>query len=956
MAVKERPNLLLIDGSNLAFRMFFALEMSNMRDAEGNPTWAVYGTIKALFDVIEQTKPTAIAVAFDLPSPTYRHEVFEEYKANRPDEMPDEMKPQWALIKEIFKKLHVPVLEEPGYEADDLIGIMAKKAERENMDVVILSGDKDLFQLVNEHISMATPKRGGGLEFYDPEKVLENMGVRPDQVPDYKGIAGDSSDNIPGIKGLGPKAATKLLGEYQTLEDIYENIESVGPPKTKEKLVEQEDSARLSKHIATIIVDEEGVESDLSLEHCHLTLPDTEELIEFLKSLQFNSILKRLPIILKPFNGGEIAKVDVGELPQTEANFRIKKNNNKWDNMDKDLKTIDKDSKFKAHLINTKADFTEFLTKLEKAEVFSLDLETTGINTLNCEIVGWAFAFKDDKDIPSYYIPVGHSTAEEKPLQQLEAQAVSEKLKPIIENQSKKVVYQNAKFELKILERYGINGHLNFFDTMLASYVDNPALKHGLKQQSKRVFNTQMTEIEDLIGTGKKQIKISEADLNLVKDYACADAYITFKLYNYYLKKLDNREIKLLEEIEFPIIRVLKDMENQGVSLDTEFLAKLSKDIHTKIEKIQKRVYELAKEEFNIASPKQLGVIMFEKLELPTVGKKKKTGSFSTDMNTLETLLHDYKLDPLDEEFVKLIIDFRIHSKLASTYIDNLPNLVAKEDNRLHSDFNQVVTTTGRLSSSNPNLQNIPIKSEYGRQIRKAFVAKDSSKILLSADYSQIELRVLAHMADEKALIDAFKNDQDIHARTAMEIFGLKEDEVTSDHRRVGKTLNFALIYMQGPFATAKQLDISMSEAKKFIDTYFKVFPKVKPFMDKTLEDARENEFTETLYGRRRYFRNLSSRNKILQKEEERQAFNAGIQGSAADIMKIAMIELDKKLKTYTDANLILQVHDEVIVECDKNNKDEIKELIVTTMANAAKLKVPLKVDIGEGINWLEAH
>ena len=952
MAVKEKQNLLLIDGSNLAFRMFFALEMSNLRDGDGNPTWAVYGTIKALFDVIEATKPTAIAVAFDLPQPTYRHEVFEEYKANRPDDMPDDLKPQWALIKETFRKLHVPVLEEAGYEADDLIGILAKKAERHDMDVVILSGDKDLFQLVNDRTSIAMPRRGGGLDFYDTAKVIEKMGVRPDQVPDYKGIAGDSSDNIPGVKGLGPKAAIKLLGEYQTLEGIYENIAAVLPPKTQEKLVEQEDGARLSKYIATIILEEDGLKEKLDLEACNLTLPDVDELIAFLKQLRFTSILRRLPIVLKPFNNGELVKVDVGELPEeTERTFNVRKNIDKWDSLDKEFKEVKDDKNFKPKSITTEKGLEDLVEKLTNLDAYSLDLETTGLNTLNCEIVGWALAHKEASDVNSYYIPVGHIQGE-----QLKADVVLNKLKTILEDESKKIIVQNAKFDLKILERYGVKIHQNFFDTMLASYVDNPSNKHGLKTQSKRVFDLKMTEIEDLIGTGKKQTLMSDAPIELVSDYACADAHITFKLHDHYLKKLDAREIKLLNEIEFPVISVLKDIENQGISLDVNFLSELSKDIHSKIDILQKRIFELAKEEFNIGSPNQLGVVMFEKLELPVVGKKKKTGSYSTDMSTLETLLHDYELSPENKEFIELIIEYRTHMKLASTYIDNLPALIAKEDNRLHSDFNQVVTTTGRLSSSNPNLQNIPIRSEYGRQIRKAFTAKDSSKVLLSADYSQIELRVLAHLADEKALIEAFNNDQDIHARTAMEIFGLKEDEVTSDHRRIGKTLNFALIYMQGPFATAKQLGISMSEAKKFIDTYFKVFPKVKPFMNKTIEDAHEHEYTETMFGRRRYFRNLNSNNKILQKEEERQAFNAGIQGSAADIMKMAMINLDKRLKAYDGANLILQVHYEIIVECDIGIKDEIKKIIVEEMSSATKLKVPLKVDIGEGNNWLEAH
>ncbi len=949
---KEKDTLLLIDGSNLAFRMFFALEMSNMRDAQGNPTWAVYGTLKALFDVIEQTKPSSIAVAFDLPHPTYRHELFEDYKANRPDEMPDEMKPQWNLIKECFRKLHVPVLEEAGFEADDLIGIMTQKASKENMKVVILSGDKDLFQLVDESTSIAMPRRGGGLDFYDPEKVIEKMGVTPRQVPDYKGIAGDSSDNIPGIKGLGPKAAIKLLGDYQNLEGIYENIDNVTPPKTKEKLIEQEDKARLSKHLATIIVEEEGVSPEnLDLEKCKLNLPDTDALISFLKSLQFNSILKRLPIVLKPFNQGELVKVDVGELNETNTQINRQKNTERWGNIDQSLKNIDTDKNFKANLIKDAADLDLLIKELEEQNLIAVDLETTGLNTLNCEIVGWAFAYKKQKEIKSFYIPCKHNQAKE----QIDPSLILEKLKPILEDESKKLLMQNAKFELKIFERLEIKIHNNFFDTMLASYIYNPANKHGLKQQAKRIFALQMTEIEDILGSGKKQINMADANLEQVTQYACADAYITYKLFDFYQDKLDAREIKILEEIEFPLVNILKNIENQGVSLDVAFLETLSKTIHAEIAVIEKRVFELAQEEFNIASPKQLGVIMFEKLELPTVGKKKKTGSYSTDMGTLETLLNDYELDPSHEEFIKLIIDFRTLSKLASTYIDNLPFLIAKEDNRLHSDFNQVATTTGRLSSSNPNLQNIPIKSAYGKEIRKAFKAKEN-KTLISADYSQIELRVLAHLADEQALIEAFQNDQDIHARTAMEIFDLKENEVSEEQRRIGKTLNFALIYMQGPFATAKQLGISMSEAKNFTNTYFKVFPKIKPFMDKTLNDARQNEFTETLFGRRRFFRNLNSGNKILQKEEERQAFNAGIQGTAADIMKIAMINIAKRLENYPQASLILQVHDEIIVETDLEIKDEIKAIIEEEMSQATALKVPLKVEAGEGANWLLAH
>lgn len=954
--VKTQPTLLLIDGSNLVFRMFFALEMSDLRDSQGNPTWAVYGTIKALFDAIEFAKPCSCAVAFDLPEPNFRHEAFEEYKANRPEEMPDDLQPQWPVTMEMFKKLHIPVLTEPGFEADDLIGIMAKKAEDNGYRVVILSGDKDLFQLINENISMAVPKRGGGLEIYDSQAVLEKMGVRPDQVPDYKGIAGDSSDNIPGVRGLGPKAATTLLAKYGSLEGIYENIDEVGPPKTKEKLVEQEDKARLSKHIATIITEETGVKDcDLSLEHCELTLPDVPELIDFLKEKEFNTILRRLPVVLKPFNGGEILKVDVGDLPQAPPpkSKPTKSQSIKQERQEK-LDTPLSDVSINPMLILDETSLNGLIKGLEKTDIYAIDLETDGLNTLNCNIVGWAISYsakKDPKDdeIKSFYIPVRHGE-----LKQLNPDFVKDKLRPILEDSKKKQIIQNAKFDQKIFKRIGIKTHNNFFDTMLASYIYNASDKHGLKQQSKRIFHLRMKEIDELIGTGKKQITIDQAPISDVAAYAATDAYITFKLYYYYDKKLEDREKEILNNIEFPLVEVLRDIELEGISLDSEFLAKLSKETHKKIKKIEKSIHEIAGEEFNIASPKQLSIILFDKLNFPTIGKKNKTGGYSTDMKTMETFLHEYELDKEQEKLIRGIIEYRMLTKLTSTYIDNLPSLVSKETGRLHSDFNQVVTATGRLSSSNPNLQNIPIRSEIGREIRKAFIAKDSKHKLISADYSQIELRVLAHMADEKALLDAFKNNEDIHKRTAMEIFGISEAEVDDEKRAIGKTLNFALIYMQGPFATAKQLDITMKEAKEFTQKYFKVFKKIKPFMDSTLEFAHEYEYVETIFGRRRYFQNINSPNKTLSKEEERQAFNAAIQGTAADIMKIAMINLHKKLAG-KKAKILLQVHDELILEVPDEEVEEVKEIVVKEMSSAAKLKVPLVVDAAAGNNWLEA-
>lgn len=948
----NHPTILLIDGSNLAFRMFFALEMSNLRDSQGNPTWAVYGTLKALFDAIEFAKPDHCAVAFDLPQPSFRHETFIDYKANRPDEMPDELKPQWPIIKEGFARFHIPVLEEPGFEADDLIGMMAKKAEAENYKVVILSGDKDLFQLVNENISIAVPQRGGGLEIFTPGHVFEKMGVKPVQVADYKAIAGDSSDNIPGVRGLGPKAATTLLAAYNDLDDIYKNIDKIGPPKTKEKLVEQEEQARLSKYLATIITDTAGIKTcDLNLEHCKLDMPDTDNLMTFLKSMEFNSILKRLPEVLKPFNNGNLA-----EIKNHQEQYRLNIEAAVVQNKLLAIETPLKDLVLKPILVQEENALNDLIAKLKTHTVYALDLETTGLNTLSCEVVGIAIAFSDQKvltsddDIQAYYIP-----SKQQGINHLSLEQILNSLRVIFEDDSKTQIIQNAKFEQKIFQRLGIKIHSNFFDTMLASYVANPAFKHGLKSQSKRVFFQRMTELEEIIGTGKKQITIDQADISVVVNYAAADALMTYKLYHHYLQALDSREQKLLKEIELPLVSVLKDIELAGISLDKPFLADLSKELNFKLNQIQKKVYEIAGLEFNLSSPRQLSGVIFEQLQIEPIGKKNKTGAYSTDSETLETLLYTEGISKKHKELIALIIEHRTLSKLCSTYVDNLPSLIAKEDNRLHSDFNQVVTATGRLSSSNPNLQNIPIKTDYGRKIRQAFIPISDEYLLLSADYSQIELRLLADLANEKALIEAFKHGEDVHRRTAMEVFAIAAEDVDEDKRRVGKTLNFALIYMQGPFATAKQLGIEMSEAKRFIEKYFAVFKNIKPYMDSVLKQAHENQYVETMFGRRRYFQNINSPNKILMKEEERQAFNAGLQGSAADIMKIAMINLDQELKKRkSKSRIILQVHDELVLEVYKPELEEIKELVADKMSNAVQLKVPFLVDVGVGKNWLE--
>jgi DNA polymerase-1 len=959
---QNKEKVLLIDGSNLAFRMFFALERTNLRNREGEPTWAIYGTLKALFDVVEIAQPTRVAIAFDLAGGSFRHESCDNYKANRPDEMPEELQVQWPLIKDAFAKFNIPILEEPGFEADDLIGIVAKEAEKQNQQVILLSGDKDMFQLVSNSVTVASPIRGGGLKFYGPQEVYDEMGVHPHQIIDYKAIAGDSSDNIPGVKGLGAKSAIKLLNDYDSLDGIYENLDEIKPPKTQEKLREQSDSARKSQFLATIIIEETKKDQAQNyLDEAKLNLPEVDSLVEFLKHFQFNSIIKRLPMILKPFNNGKLYKLttDIEEgVEYDNTSKATEPNADKWEVLDAELKQVN----LKPVIVNQLETFNDLLAKLKQVETYAIDLETDGLDTLNLNIVGFAIAFhapESEFEIASYYIPVGHQDLTYK---QLDLETVISGLKNVLEDSSRKMVMQNAKFEQEIFLSHGIAIHQNFFDTMLASYVFNPANKHGLKLQAARILALKMTEITELIGKGKKQITMDQVGVEASAAYAAADAYVTYRLYLHYLKALDKDAADLMNNIDVPLVKVLIEIERSGFNIDTEYLAKLSLELNEDLKNLEQVIYEKTAKTFNIASPKQLSEVLFDELKIdPGKARKNKSGYYSTDAKVLDSiLLNDDNSE--HHELISAIINYRELAKLLSTYIDNLPKLINKKTGRVHSDFNQVLTATGRLSSSNPNLQNIPIKTELGRKVRKGFIASDSEHVLISADYSQIELRILAHITEDPYLIEAFTKDLDIHSQTAALTMDKDLADIDEDMRRIGKTLNFALIYMQGAFATARQLGISNKEAKTFIENYFAAFKNVKPFMDETLDFARANHYVETIFNRRRYFRNINSRNKIISKEEERQAFNTVIQGAAADIVKLAMIKLQENLATKfaeraeLKPEIILQVHDEIILDVHQSVIEEVKDITKDTLENIYQLKVPLKVNLNHGNNWLEAH
>lgn len=947
--MSDTPNntIILIDTPNLAFRMFFAMERTNMRTTGGTPTWATYGCLKAIFDLLDKVKPKAIAAAYDCKEPTFRHKEYEEYKANRPDEMPEELQVQWPFIREGLEAFEIPIYELPGYEADDVIGTLAKKAADEGTNVLILTGDRDSFQLVNDKIKVLVPSKGE-LKEYGKQEVFDYWGIYPEQVIDFKSLAGDSSDNIPGIKGIGEKTAAKLLTEYGTLENIFKHSSDIQQKALKEKITNGEKSAYMSKRLATILTD---VPINIDLKDAHLNIPRLERLTSYLQKFEFNSFIKRLPTILSKFN--ENGSVDPGKLSSeiTSQIGQIKLFNSEEGNKENvdDLKTPD----INYEVIDSENSLEKYTEILANKNFICVDLETTSVDTMTCDIVGISLSYFDNenkeisksKDIRSIYIPTGHNEGK-----QLKKDLVIDKLKPILEDERKLKIAQNCKFEYKILKRNGLDLGENIYDTMLASYVQNPDEKHGLKDQTAKILGYKMTKIDELIGSGKKQLCMSEVSIEKVAPYACADANYTLELAKYYKKNLETTLRKVLEDIDNPTITVLAKMELNGVKLDIEFLKDLSDEIKKRVQELETSIFETAKEPFNINSPQQLGKILFDKLGMESEGKLTKSGQYATDADTLEKLSH------VDETgIVKNILEYRQLSKLISTYTDSLPEQINKETGHIHCDFNQTITSTGRLSSSNPNLQNIPIRSELGRKVRKAFISSFNDGLLLSADYSQIELRVLAHMTGDPVLLKAFKEGEDIHKRTAMEIFGVDEDKVTKEMRNHGKTLNFALIYQQGAFATARQLNIPQKEAQEFIDKYFASFKLVKPFFDDLLDHAREKGYVETIYGRRRYFKNLNARNKGLVREDERAACNAPLQGTAADIMKLAMIKVQKQLEEKKlKSKLILQVHDEIVLDVTHDEKNEIEKLVLSSMELGQPLKVPLVIDCAWGKNWYE--
>lgn len=892
----KKKRLFLIDGSALAYRSYFAFIRNPLINSKGENTSAVFGFTNSILKILREENPDFIAVVFDTKAPTFRHEMFKDYKSTRA-KMPSEMSEQLPRIREVAKSMNLPILEVEGFEADDLMGTLARRAKEKEMEVILVTGDKDFLQLVDEDVKVLNPRRGGEEpELLDRAGVEKKLGVPPEKVTEFLALMGDTSDNVPGVPGVGEKTALELIREFGSLEKVLKSAELVKRKNVQKGLKEHADLARLSKRLVTI---DTNVPFELELSRLKREDFDLPRLKELFKELEFTKLLQEIS----------------GMEKEEKVNYRI---------------------------IKSEKELEKLISELKKIGEFALDTETTNLNPIDAELVGISFSCKEKE---AYYVPVGHTDT----TSNLDLALVTENLKEILEDESIKKVGHNLKYDLEVLRRYEIELKGIGFDTMVASYLLNPSFRqHNLNYLALEHLDHKMIPISDLIGSGKKQKNFAQVPVDDACNYSCEDVDFTLRLKEIFGPKLSFLSLeKLFFEVELPLIEVLAEMEMVGVSIDVAHLQKLSKQLENQLEKLSLRIYDLAGKKFNINSPQQLSQVLFEDLKLPSVRKTAKRTGLSTDTGVLETLAKEHPLPGI-------LLEYRQLSKLKSTYIDALPRLVNRRTKRIHTSFNQTVTATGRLSSSDPNLQNIPIKTALGKQIRKAFIPGDKNFRILSADYSQVELRILAHFSGDHTLLNSFKKGEDIHNRTASEVFGIRIDRVTPEERAIAKTTNFAIIYGVSAYGLSQQTNMTVQEAAMFIDVYFKRYPRVKSYIDEMIELARKQGFVTTLLGRRRYIPEINSSNRQKREFAERTAINTPIQGSAADLIKVVMIDTAKKLKD-KKSKMILQVHDELVFEVHKDELVFVKEMVKDKMENTVDLEVPIKVDINVGENWLEA-
>jgi len=931
----DEKKLFLLDAFALIYRAYYSFISNPRISSKGFNTSAMFGFTNTLFDLINKENPTHIAVVFDPPSgdqKNFRVEQYAEYKANR-EAMPEDIARSIPYIKAIVEGFNIPALEVEGFEADDVIGTLAKKAAKKGYTVYMMTPDKDYGQLVEENIFMYKPARGGGdVEIMGVKEICEKYGIeRPDQVIDILGMMGDAVDNIPGIPGVGEKTAIKFVQQFDSVEGLYENLDQL-KGKMKEKVEANKELAFMSKELATIILD---VPIELNEKNLIREEPNQEKLIEIFTELEFKTMAKRMlgEEITIVQSASASSQLDLFSTPET--NVQEAEENIKVD----DLKSIE-NIKHNYQAIEDKEARQALISNLKNQKSFCFDTETTGIDALTAELVGMSFCWEKGT---AFYVPI--------PENQDEAKSIVAEFKSVFENEAEKVG-QNLKYDIEVLHRYGIHVQGFLYDTMIAHYLLHPDMRHNMDEMSEYYLQYKPVSIESLIGKkGKGQGSMRDVPLTEITEYAAEDADITWQLKQALDIELDKDHlVKLFKEIESPLIPVLTQMEIEGINLDVDALKTFSKELGKDIEQLEKKILELAGINFNIDSPKQLGEMLFDHLKIDEKAKKTKSGQYVTREDTLQKLANRHEIIPL-------ILDYRSVKKLKSTYVDSLPELVNPSSSRIHTNYMQTVAATGRLSSNNPNLQNIPIRTERGRLIRKAFIPRDKNHVILAADYSQVELRIIAALSKDEGMIEAFKNGLDIHAATASKVFNVALEDVTRDQRSKAKAVNFGIAYGQGAFGLAENLNISRTEAKEIIDNYFKEFPGIQEYKQMAIESAREKGYAETLLNRRRYLPDINSRNATVKAAAERNAINAPIQGSAADIIKLAMINIHRLFtQRGFKSKMLLQVHDELVFDAEKTELETIIPLIKQEMESAYIIDVPLVVDINHGNNWLEAH
>ena len=947
--------LFLLDAYALIYRAYFALNKNPRINSKGLNTSAIMGFLNTLYEVLKNEKPTHIGVAFDLGAPTLRTDDFSAYKANR-EETPPDIKISVPYIKEIIKGFNIPIFECEGYEADDIIGTLSKKAEKEGFTTYMMTPDKDFGQLVSDNIFIYKPAKGGEpAKILGPNDVCEKYGIaRPEQVIDILGLWGDASDNIPGIPGIGEKTASKLIAEYDSVENLINNADKL-KGKMRENVINFAQQGLMSKKLATINIE---VPIDFDEKCLEVKEPDFQRLTELFEELEFRTFMSRFKLNQQDYKTTR-PQVDNEELGMRNEELGVDNDKNKVpqnQNGQLDLFGDPNDSNgslslfsskknyqtqnHEYHLTNDEDKINKLINLLNNNDIFAFDTETTGLNIYSSSLVGMSFSVNAHE---AYYIPL--------PADKEQCKSLLNKFLPIFSNKEKTIVGHNIKFDLSILARYDIEIKNNLWDTMIAHYLIEPEQNHGMDYLSDVYLDYTPIAIEELIGKGRSQISMRDVPIEKVKEYAAEDADITIQFYNKFKPLIiENQLEKLFYEIEMPLVKVLAKMEANGVKIDIEGLQQISNEQAKEIREIENSIYEIAGTSFNIGSPKQLGEVLFEKLNIKAPAKKTKTGQYPTGEDILQKIVNE---NPI----VQNILDYRSLTKLKSTYVDSLPSLVNLNDGLIHTSYNQAITATGRLSSNNPNLQNIPVRTDKGKEIRKAFVPRDENHILLAADYSQIELRIIAHLSGDTVMQDAFRSGKDIHTDTASRVYNIAIEDVTKEMRRNAKAVNFGIIYGMSAFGLAERLGISRSEASEIIKNYFKEYIGIQEYIDKQVDFAKQHGYVETMLGRRRYLKDINAGNSVVRNFAERNAINAPIQGTSADMIKIAMANIHKEM---TDNNMkskmILQVHDELVFDVYKEELDFLSNIVKDKMINALPLNVPIEVNLNTGINWLEAH